>query len=77
MPESLIEVFTFGVPATPESFVRKAVACGHPSDFKSSLEPVLKEVVHENILGDEVSLAKKAPDLCCQMECKGEALGSG
>ena len=29
----------------------------------------------KTILGDEVSLAKKAPDLCCQMECKGEALG--
>ena len=61
VPSSLVEIVLVGIPAAPEVFVKKAVETGHPADFKSSLEPLLKKVVEENIVGDdgdELRLAK-------------------
>ncbi|CAE7441415.1 unnamed protein product [Symbiodinium sp. CCMP2592] len=73
-PDSLIEVFTFGIPASPEAFVKRAVACGHPADFESSLEPILKEVVKENIVGDEVKLAKARLAFIAKWRSRAKAL---
>ena len=54
-----VEVFRFGVPLPPDKFLQRAVSVGHPHSWSSNLEPALKEVVTENISGDEVALAKK------------------
>ena len=58
-PSSVVEVFRFGIPLKPEKFVERAVSVGHPHSFSSNLEPTLKEVVRENIVGDEANLAKR------------------
>ncbi|CAE7781121.1 kptA, partial [Symbiodinium sp. CCMP2592] len=57
-PGTRVEVFRFGIPLAPDKFVQRAVRAGHPRDFVDSLEPALKSVVKENLLGDEFSLAK-------------------
>ena len=53
-----VEIFLFGFPLSPKAFVQKAVVTGHPYSFESALDPTLKKVVHENVVGDEVCLAK-------------------
>ena len=58
-PHTKVEVFRFGIPLPPEKFLQRAVDVGHPHSFASSLEPSLKEVVDENISGDEVVLSKR------------------
>ena len=73
-PSSLVEVVLFGIPASPEVFVRKAVEAGHPADFKSSLEPLLKCVVEENIVGDELKLAKARLAFVAKWSSRAKAL---
>ena len=75
-PDRLVEVFTFGIPASPSEFVRKAVACGHPADFDASLDSALKVVVRENIVGDEVKLAKARLSFVAKWRSRAVALES-
>ena len=57
-PNSQIEVLRFGFPVEPDAFVKRAVQVGHPYDFESNLDQMLKDVVEENIVGDPVNLCK-------------------
>ena len=57
-PSSPVEVFRFGVPLSPDKFLKRAVELGHPHAFASNLEPTLKDVVAENISGDPLALVK-------------------
>ena len=58
-PSSPVEVFRFGVPLSPDKFLKRAVQLGHPHAFASNLEPTLKGVVAENVSGDPLALVKK------------------
>ena len=58
LPSLPVEVFRFGVPLSPDKFLKRAVEVGHPHAFASNLEPTLKDVVAENISGDPLALVK-------------------
>ncbi|CAE7424754.1 unnamed protein product, partial [Symbiodinium necroappetens] len=75
-PHTKVEVFRFGIPLPPEKFLQRAVDVGHPHAFASSLEPTLKEVVDENISGDEVVLSKKRLKFVAKWTARAKELDS-
>ena len=74
-PHTKVEVFRFGVPLPPEKFLKRAVEVGHPHSFASSLEPSLKEVVDENISGDEVILSKRRLKFVAKWTARAKGAG--
>ena len=53
-----ITTAVWGVPFSPEEFVKRAIQAGHPSLYSSKLAVELKEAIRVNACTDPVTLAK-------------------
>ena len=72
--ESQLEMFTIGVPRTPEEFIAEAFNVGRPCGFDFLLEPAVHEAIKANFVRGPYHLAKLRIDFVKKWTDRARAL---